>query len=381
MQLGNIRGQCCTTTSSTMVNGQAVALKFPVLISRTLERASLGRSSEKVTFTTRIVDLRRALSFNWVGNLNRLGTTSWPILVVLVLHCGTQIYVGAENQYFYFDSLSTEYTLLFKLLGLTISFVQLGVAAAQGFCYYQAFPDDKRLLKYLVLTVLILNTTGALLTSFTYWSFFTNCFQSMSPECRACCRDVVAMIQIFVNITLSFIVQSFYCHRVWITLHAVSDKNIYITIPIDSWIHIGEQQILFAVSSYVTIPPQEIGAFSSITPLKMSTAKAFQSVLCDSLISFSVYFYLRAGRFGVHRTDTRIKTITKNFISMGILYWANASVAIGGIAMVLRSCETTSRSSTLAHGTIARLNARKLRLQTMENDIELATISAVHNSR
>lgn len=259
-----------------------------------------------------------------------------------------------------------------QFIGLTISFVQLGVAAAQGFCYYQAFPDDKRLLKYLVLTVLILNTTGALLTSFTYWSFFTNCFQSMSPECRA--WDVVAMIQIFVNITLSFIVQSFYCHRVWI----ISDKNIYITIPI----------ILFAVSSYVfglvTIPPQEIGAFSSITPLKMSTAKAFQSVLCDSLISFSVYFYLRAGRFGVHRTDTRIKTITKNFISMGILvsllsisicisYWANASVAIGGIAMVLRSSYTNSLLSIL--------NARKLRLQTMENDIELATISAVHNSR
>ncbi|KAG2353019.1 hypothetical protein BDR07DRAFT_1435033 [Suillus spraguei] len=225
-----------------------------------------------------------------------------------------------------------------QFIGLTISFVQLGVAAAQGFCYYQAFPDDKRLLK-------ILNTTGALLSSFMYWSFFTNCFKSMSPECQA--WD--AMMQLFVNITVPFIVQSFYCHRVWIS------KLLSIS----------------CMSLIMQLCTHAVGAFSSITPLKMSTTKAFQSVLCDSLISFSVYFYLRAGRFGVHRTDTRIKTITKNFISMGVLvsllsisicisYWANASVAIGGIVMVLRALPG---------------------LQTMGNDIELATISAVHNSR
>lgn len=258
-----------------------------------------------------------------------------------------------------------------QFIGLTISFVQLGVAAAQGFCYYRAFPCDKLLLKYLVVTVLILNTIGAILTSFMYWSFFYNCFRSTSPRCQA--WDMAAMILLFVNYTLPFIVQSFYCHRVWI----ISGKNIYVTIPI----------ILFAASSYVfgliLIPPQEDGAFSNHAILKISVARAVQTVLCDSMISLSVYFYLRSGRSGVHRTDTRIQSITKNFTSMGflvsllaisicILFWANSSVAIAGVATVLRSSYANSLLSTL--------NARKQpdRLPTME--IELPTISG-HISR
>lgn len=258
-----------------------------------------------------------------------------------------------------------------QFIGLTISFVQLGIAAAQGFCYYRAFPHDIRMLQYLVVTVMILNVTGTLLTSFMYWSFFVNCFRSTSPSCQA--WDTAAMILLFVSITLPFMVQSFYCHRVWI----ISGKNIYVAIPI----------ILFAVSSYVLglilIPPQEAGAFSSDAILKISAAGAFQSVLCDSTISLSVYFYLRPERAGVHRTDTRIQNITEKFTIMGflvcllaisifILYWANGFAAIGGVAMVLRSSYANSLLSTL--------NARKLPGRPQPMDIELPTIS-VHNSR
>ncbi|KAG2034425.1 hypothetical protein BDR03DRAFT_605623 [Suillus americanus] len=152
-----------------------------------------------------------------------------------------------------------------QFIGLTISFVQLGVAAAQGLCYYRAFPLDKPLLKYLVVTVLILNTIGVLLTSFMYWSFFSNCFRSTSPRCQA--WDMAAMILLFVNYTLPFIVQSFYCHRVWI----ISGKNIYVTIPI----------ILFAASSYVLglilIPPQAAGAFSNHTVRRSISLNPFMT--------------------------------------------------------------------------------------------------------
>ncbi|KAG2752996.1 hypothetical protein P692DRAFT_20724305, partial [Suillus brevipes Sb2] len=259
------------------------------------------------------------------------------------------------------------------LLGLTISFVQLGIAAAQGLYYYRGFPHDKRLLKYLVVAVLILNATGTLMSSFMCWSFFS-CFRSKSPRCQA--WDTVAMILLFVSATLPFIVQSFYCHRVWI----ISDKKIYATIPI----------ILFAFSSYVLglsqLAGQQAGAFANDAILKISAAAAIQSILCDLTISFSVYFYLRPGRTGVRRMDTRIQGITHNFISMGflvwqvfllaisicILYWADAPAAIGGVAMVLRSSYTNSFLTVL--------NARKPpgRVQTME--IELPTTLA-HNSR
>ncbi|KAG2111981.1 uncharacterized protein F5147DRAFT_685174 [Suillus discolor] len=261
--------------------------------------------------------------------------------------------------------------LAIQFIGLTISFVQLGIAAAQGFRYYRAFPRDIRMLKYLVVTVMILNVTGTLLTSFMYWSFFVNCFRSTSPRCQA--WDTAAMILLFVSMTLPFVVQSFYCHRVWI----ISGKNIYVAIPI----------ILFAVSSYVLglilIPPQKAGAFSGDAILKISAVGAFQSVLCDSTISLSVYFYLRPARAGVHRTDTRIQNITKKFTSMGflvcllaisifILYWVNGFAAIGGVAMVLRSSYANSLLSTL--------NARELPSRPQPMDIELPTIS-VHNSR
>jgi len=256
-----------------------------------------------------------------------------------------------------------------QFIGSTISFVQLGVAAAQSFCYYRAFPRDKPLFKYLVVTVLILNITGTLLTSFMYWSFFSNCFRSTSPRCQA--WSTAAMILLFVNFTLPFIVQSFYCHHVWI----ISGKNIYVTIPI----------ILFAASSYVlgllSIPPQQVGAFSNVGILKVSVARALETVLCDSMISLSIYFYLRPGRSGVRRTDTRIQSITRNFTSMGclvcllaasicILYWTNSSVAIGGVATVLRS--------SYANSLLSILNARKPP-DRLPMEIELPTIS-VHIS-
>ncbi|KIK34041.1 hypothetical protein CY34DRAFT_813199 [Suillus luteus UH-Slu-Lm8-n1] len=258
-----------------------------------------------------------------------------------------------------------------QFIGLTISFVQLGIAAAQGLYYYRVFPHDKRLLKYLVVTVSILNTAGTVLSSFMYWSFVSNCFRSTSPRCQA--WDTAAMILLFVSITLPFTVQSFYCHRVWI----ISGRKLYATIPI----------ILFATSSYVLglilIPPQQAGAFANDAILKISAAAAIQSISCDFTISFSVYFYLRPERTGVRRMDTRIQSITHNFISMGflvcllaisicILYWAGAPAAIGGVAMVLRSSYTNSF--------LALLNARQRpdRLPTME--IELPT-SLVHNSR
>ncbi|KAG2136792.1 hypothetical protein BD769DRAFT_384454 [Suillus cothurnatus] len=236
-----------------------------------------------------------------------------------------------------------------QFIGSTISFVQLGVVAAQSFCYYRAFPRDKPLFKYLVVTVLILNITGTLLTSFMYWSFFSNCFRSTSPRCQAC----------------------FYCHHVWI----ISGKNIYVTIPI----------ILFAASSYVlgllSIPPQHVGAFSNVGILKVSVARALETVLCDSMISLSIYFYLRSGRSGVRRTDTRIQSITRNFTSMGclvcllaasicILYWTNSSVAIAGVATVLRS--------SYANSLLSILNARKPP-DRLPMEIELPTIS-VHIS-
>ncbi|KAG1845173.1 hypothetical protein F4604DRAFT_1819660 [Suillus subluteus] len=182
------------------------------------------------------------------------------------------------------------------------------------------------------------------------------------------------MMLLFVNYTLPFIVQSFYCHRVWI----ISGNNIYVTIPI----------VLFAASSYVLglilIPPQQAGAFLNDAVLKISVARALQTVLCDSMISLSVYFYLRSARSGVHRTDTRIQSIIKNFTSMGclvcllatsicILYWANSPVVIAGVATVLRS--------SYANSLLSILNARERpedMFRTME--IELPTIS-VHISR
>ncbi|KAG1762413.1 hypothetical protein EDD22DRAFT_892011 [Suillus occidentalis] len=256
-----------------------------------------------------------------------------------------------------------------QFIGLTISFVQLGIAAAQGLYYHRVFPHDKRLLK-------ILNTAGTLLSTFMYWSFVSGCFRSKSPRTSTIQFELdlwQAMILLFVSVprrsllrvTLTSLHRSFYCHRVWISKSScVSCASLVIQLFV--------------------IPPQQAGAFANDTILKISAAAAIQSISCDFTISFSVYFYLRPGRTGVRRMDARIQSIAHNFISMGflvcllaisicILYWADAPAAIGGVAMVLRSCETTTQPSTLTRDTITRLNARKPpgRLQTME--IELPT--------
>ncbi|KIJ69138.1 hypothetical protein HYDPIDRAFT_36226 [Hydnomerulius pinastri MD-312] len=98
------------------------------------------------------------------------------------------------------------------------------------------------------------------------------------------------------------------------------------------------------------MPSQSVGGFPSEIPIKLSAASMFLGVVCDWLISGSVYFYLRSSRSGVKRTETRIQRIMTVFVNMGlctcmlscilfILCWVkNGSAYVGAPSMIL--CET-----------------------------------------
>ncbi|KAH7914011.1 hypothetical protein BJ138DRAFT_503787 [Hygrophoropsis aurantiaca] len=86
------------------------------------------------------------------------------------------------------------------------------------------------------------------------------------------------------------------------------------------------------------------------------------SVACDALISGSIYYYLRPGRAGIKRTETRIQNITTIFVNMGfltcitslamiVLFFAKAGNYIAAPAPI--ACKSYVNS------VLAILNARK----------------------
>ncbi|KIJ68807.1 hypothetical protein HYDPIDRAFT_25062 [Hydnomerulius pinastri MD-312] len=93
------------------------------------------------------------------------------------------------------------------------------------------------------------------------------------------------MIDLLLQFVIPYIVQCFYGSRLWI----MSNKNVLLT---GSVLFLSTTQIVFGLGT-------TFGLNVPNTPLR--TAFAGTGVLCDLIITGSVYFYLRPSRSGVKR--------------------------------------------------------------------------------
>ncbi|KIJ61229.1 hypothetical protein HYDPIDRAFT_116216 [Hydnomerulius pinastri MD-312] len=263
------------------------------------------------------------------------------------------------------------------VVGFMVAVALYGVGIGQFIYYARAFPRDSKPIKALVSLVCILDNFHMCSLSAFYWKLLISCHMNTSYDCTVR-MPVVLIIGVFLVYLVTFIVQSFYAHRVWI----ISGRNKYVTAAVfaSAALQLAFGSICIELVSrnqtYVTL-------FSS----KFSPLSAVASAVCDALITLSVFYYLRPSTI---RRGSYIKQLSNVFVGMGLFSFINA------IAMVILFCiqdHTLGAFLTAAPGIIlsktyvnsmlAVLNARKpIRDQQRAHRtvIELPTIPTIRYS-
>ncbi|KAJ7696076.1 hypothetical protein B0H17DRAFT_417550 [Mycena rosella] len=208
-------------------------------------------------------------------------------------------------------------------IGLVVSAILYGVTILQTYLYYRNYPEDSKILKWMVAILWIFDTVHlALCTVAVYWVLVLNFNNPAVLETTTWSMNV----QTDFNGLIGLIVECFYCRRVWIgwivcTLFYGTDvgfiqvsRNIYLTLVILvlSLIHFA-LGIVFTVGSFETSRSQ----FSSL--IWVTSAGLGSSAAADMLIGISLCYYLSKNRTGFSRTDNLISTLMKYSLTTGFL--------------------------------------------------------------
>ncbi|KAH7923540.1 hypothetical protein BV22DRAFT_1130559 [Leucogyrophana mollusca] len=232
------------------------------------------------------------------------------------------------------------------LVGLMISLVFYGITLGQYFRYIRAFPHDKRRVKYFP-------SSGNQLWLCTFaYAFF--------------------LVTKFMVLTLpQQVSHSFRSSKLLRTTYLDNGRNKILTGAI---FFLAVTQIVLGSAVMVLGP---IDASVSRTPAGSTNGNdvlaplpscimlvaSVSAVAADILVSGSVYFYLRPGRSGVKRTETRIKHLTTVSINMGFLTCAVGItlVVFIGVPKLAYCMSAAAMIAAKSHvnSVLAVLNARK----------------------
>ncbi|KAH7921378.1 hypothetical protein BV22DRAFT_735766 [Leucogyrophana mollusca] len=220
-----------------------------------------------------------------------------------------------------------------------------------------------------VLLVFIMDTVHMYVTATFFWMMLISGHNSFA-RILDLPWQLTVMIQLCYCTT--FIVQSFYAHRVWI----ISGRNKSVTTLVFGMA--TAQMVVGTMCVSIGIRKQSVDdIFSS----RLSGAGALLSVFCDTLITGAVFFYLHPRRWGIRRKESVFRHLTRIFIQMGLL------TCLTSLLMFVLYCVQGNKlytggpgvvlSKSYVNSLLAVLNARKTmreRRQAPVSTIELPTI-------
>jgi len=175
-----------------------------------------------------------------------------------------------------------------------------GISLCQQCYYYRAYPHDKIHQKCLVAVLWGVNTLQLYCLVQQQWVCFVAGHGDPSAFQLFPWQDMVVFIIMFV---VPYVVQCFYASRLWI----MSEKNKLITGAV---LVLSTNQLVFGLG-------MDFDFSVPFPPLRVAFAGS--GVLCDMIITGSVYYYLRPSRTGVRRLQNHIQRITTVTINMGVL--------------------------------------------------------------
>ncbi|KAG1839048.1 hypothetical protein DFJ58DRAFT_813239 [Suillus subalutaceus] len=173
-------------------------------------------------------------------------------------------------------------------IGYIIATALYGISFGQYMFYLRSFPQDPKRLN-------LFDTMHQYAMTGIYWSIFISCRRSTSLE----------LLGLFVSYSIIFFVQCFYAYRVWI----ITGNNHWIT-------GIIVRSPICGLALYTR-------SAEFIFSTKWSPISTFTSALCDSVITGSIWLFMRPARTGHIRRKSRnyISDMMWICINMGLFSW------------------------------------------------------------
>ncbi|KAF8556763.1 hypothetical protein OG21DRAFT_1506166 [Imleria badia] len=266
------------------------------------------------------------------------------------------------------------------LIGVTVGSALYGIGVGQFVFYVRAFPRDMVQLKIMVFIVFVLDNIQTFAVTWTYYHLLIECRLKDTPGCVVYMPTLLIVSILFVY-CITFIVQSFYTHRVWI----ISGRNRYITSAV--FVSALAQLVLglLCTAGLIHTPTYQV-----LFTIEYSPLAAIASALCDAIITISIMYYLRPARTGANRNrrGNYIRKLNAIFVQMGLLSFINSlAVAVmyyiqdNGVAQFLTAGPGIILSKTYVNSMLSVLNARKPIREEQEaqaqRTIEIPTISTI----
>ncbi|KAJ6512187.1 hypothetical protein C8R47DRAFT_1314226 [Mycena vitilis] len=191
-------------------------------------------------------------------------------------------------------------------VGLVVSAILYGVTILQTYLYYRNYPQDSKILKWMVAILWLLDTVHLVLCTVSVYTVLVLNFNNPDILLTATWS---MNIQTDFNGLIGLIVECFYARRVWIV-----SRNVYLTatILILSAIHFA-LGIVFTIGSFHT-SRENFSDLVWVTSTGLGSAAA-----ADMLIGISLCYYLSKSRTGFSRTDGLISTLMKYSLTTGFL--------------------------------------------------------------
>jgi len=202
---------------------------------------------------------------------------------------------------------SLEDTYGAALIGLIASAVLYGITLLQTYQYWRKYPDDGRLIKFLVVFLWFLDTLHLLLCTTSIHTYLIANY--MNPAALG--QSNWAMnLQTDCNGLIGLIVECFFARRLWML-----SRNPFLVgvIVVLAFVHFG-LGVYFTVQGFILVDLAKFSELIWVTSAGLGSAAA-----ADLIIAISLCYYLMKNRTGITRTDSIITTLIGYSITAGIL--------------------------------------------------------------
>ncbi|KAF7346202.1 hypothetical protein MSAN_01847100 [Mycena sanguinolenta] len=254
-------------------------------------------------------------------------------------------------------------------IGLVVSALLYGVTILQSYLYYRNYPEDNKILKWMVAILWLLDTAHLVLCTIAVYSVLVLHFND--PDILL--TSTWSMnVQTDFNGLIGLIVEVFYARRVWIV-----SRNRYLTafILVLSIIHFG-LGIVFTIGSFRTLKAN----FANL--VWVTSTGLGSAAVADMTIGVSLCYYLSRSRTGIQRTDNLISTLMKYSLSTGFLTGIIACLVVLTFGIMPNNFVYVAffwlLGKCYVNSVLAALNSREsLREKAYPNSVSFLNLSGV----
>ncbi|CAL1705754.1 unnamed protein product [Somion occarium] len=239
------------------------------------------------------------------------------------------------------------------LIGALVSLFLSGVVSMQSIVYYQVYRSDRQMIKCLVTAIWILDLAHSGFLCGTDWIYLVLNRTNVDPVAEI---SWTVIVSVALTATMSFLVHSFYTHRLWM----LSNGNLYLIVPIAS---LNLLRIAAGYASSAEMARKDTWDTFFHTTGWLFTLGLVTSSVLDLVVGLSLILLLRRNRTGFQNMDQVIRTLTLFTIETGMLTsvamiaalvcWLSMPDNLIFLALYFTICHL------YANAFLATLNARK----------------------